>query len=126
LAGSIDAGRVIAERWCALEVEQRRLIIEWQAVETWLFRHRNWPRLSDDEKANIPESAQLTAIDDKLAAIDKTYDALLPLLKSTASTTRAGVLARLDALLWFLDSTDHPHARALLESCQRDLNRLWI
>jgi hypothetical protein len=73
----------------------------------------------------VPEAAQLREIDDRLAGIDKTYDALLPHLKGTAATTRAGLLARFDAPLWFLDRTDHPDARAPLISCQRDLKRLW-
>jgi hypothetical protein len=126
LAGAGDPALVVAQRWSGLEIEQRRLTLEWQNVETWLFRRRDWQKLSDAERAAVPEAAQLGVIEDQLAIIAKTYDALLPLLKTTAATTRAGVLARFEALLWFLDSTDHPDARALLESCQRDLRRLWV
>lgn len=126
LAGATDPGRVVAERWCVLEIEQRRLILKWQGVETWLFKHRNWPRLSDAERAAIPEGVQLTAIDDQLNAIDKSYDLLLPLLKSTRATTRDGVFARFEALLHFVVQDEHPDARAILKSCIDDVRRLWI
>jgi hypothetical protein len=126
LACVIDPGQVVAERWCALENEQRRLILQWQGVETWLFKHRNWPRLSDAERAQVPEGAQLAAIDDQLAAIDKTYDALLPLLKSTHATTRDGVFARIEVLLHFVVQDEHPDARAILKSCLADLRRLGV
>lgn len=125
LAGATDPGRVVAERWCALEIEQRRLILKWQGVETWLFKHRNWARLSDAERAAIPQGVQLAAIDDQLDAIDKSYDVLLPLLKSTHATTRDGVFARLDALLHFVVQDEHPDARAILKSCIGDLRQLW-
>ncbi len=120
-----DPAQVVGERWCALEAEQRRLIIAWQDVETWLFKHRDWPKLSAAERCAVPEAAQFDAINTQLAEIDQAYDSLLPPLKGTAATSRAGVMAKLDALLWFLDADDHPDARALLQSCQSDLQRLW-
>ena len=123
--GETDPALVIARQWCALEAEQRRLILEWQSVETWLFKQRNWPRLSEAERAAIPEGAQFTAIDRQLDAIDRNYDALLPLLKTKRATTRAGVFARFDALLHFVVQDEHPDARALLMSCLGDLKRLW-
>lgn len=125
LAGATDPGRAIAERYCALETEQRRLILAWQDVETWLFKHRDWPRLTEAEQAAVPEAAQFRVIEDQLDAIDKQYDAVLPLLKSTHATTRDGVFARLDALLWFLNPHDNEDAYPLLQSCQDDLKRLW-
>lgn len=126
LAGAIDPAQVIAERWCALEIEQRRLILAWQDWETWLFKHRNWPRLSDAERANVPEGANLGLIDAQLDTFDSAYDALLPLLKCTGATTRDGVFARFDALLHFVVQDEHPDARAILKSCIADLRRLWI
>jgi hypothetical protein len=120
-----DPAQAIGERWCALETEQRRLIIAWQDVETWLFKHRDWPKLSEEERAAVPEAARFDPINDQLDEIDQAYDRLLPLLKVTAATSRAGVMAKLDALLWFLDAEDHPDARVLLQSCRRDLERLW-
>lgn len=125
MIGAHDRALIVAQHWCALESEQRRLIIAWQDVETWLVENRDWPRLSEAEQAAVPEGVQLGAIEGQLDEIDKRYDALLPVLKATPATTRAGVLARFDALLWLLDGPDHPDACALLKSCQRDLERLW-
>jgi hypothetical protein len=126
LTGAIDPGKEIAKRYCALEQEQRRLYLAWQDVETWLFKHRNWPRLTESQQAAVPEAAQFRVIEDQLDAIDKQYDALVPLLKTTSACTREGVIARLDALLWFLNPHDNEDAYALLQSCQRDLKRVWL
>ena len=124
--GAVDPALEIAKRYCALETEQRRLILTWQDVETWLFKHRNWPHLTEAEQAAVPEAAQFRVIEDQLDAIDTQYDAVLPLLKSTPATTRDGVIARLDALLWFLNPHDNEDAYPLLQSCQADLRRLWL
>lgn len=124
-AAGADPAQLIGEQWCALETEQRRLIIAWQAVETWLFKHRDWPKLSKEAQAAVPEAAQLDRISEELAQIDQAYDRLLPQLKATAATSRAGALAKLDALLWFLDAEDHPDARVLLQGCRSDIQRLW-
>jgi len=123
--GGTDPALIVARQWCGLETEQRRLILAWQARETWLFEHRDWPKLSDAEQAAVPEGALLGVIDDRLHAIDKAYDALLPRLKTTSATTREGLLARFDALLHFVVQDEHPDARAILKSCLADLKRLW-
>lgn len=124
-AAAGDPAQLIGEQWCALETEQRRLIIAWQAIEAWLFKHRDWPKLSKEAQAAVPEAAQLDEINGQLAQIGQAYDRLLPQLKATAATSRAGVLAKLDALLWFLDAEDHPDARVLLQGCRSDIQRLW-
>ena len=123
--GGTDPALVVARQWCGLETEQRRLILAWQARETWLFEHRNWPKLSDAEQAAVPEGALLGLIDARLHEIDKIYDALLPRLKATSATTREGLLARFDALLHFVVQDEHPDVHAILKSCLGDLKRLW-
>lgn len=124
-AAPADPALLVAKQWCALHAEQRRLCLAWQDVETWLFKHRDWPKLSSVEQAAVPEAEAMRRIEAQLEQIDEIYDTLQPQLTATAATTRAGLLARLDALLWFLDAEEHPDARALLISCQRDLHRLW-
>lgn len=125
VVGNADPAFIVARQWCWLEAEQRRLIYQWQARETWLFKHRNWPNLSDAEQDAVPEGAELRLIDDQLGQIDKLYDALLPKLKSTSATSREGLLARFDALLHFVPKEESPDARVILQSCLSDLRRLW-
>ena len=125
LADGTDPALVVSKRWCWLQAEQRRLILQWQDVETWLFANCNWPKLSKAECDAVPEGAQLRAIDDQLGEIDKLYDALLPVLKKTPATTREGLFARFDALLHFVVQDENPDARAILKSCLRDLEHLW-
>jgi hypothetical protein len=125
LGETADPALGVAKRWCWLEAEQSRLIYQWQGWETWLFAHRDWPRLSKAERAAVPEGAHLRAIDDQLDQIDKFYDALLPVLKTTSATTREGLFAKFEALLHFVVKDENPDARAILSSCLLDLERLW-
>lgn len=125
LVANSDPAFVVARQWCWLEAEQRRLIYRWQARETWLFKHRNWPNLSEAEQDAVPEGDELRLIDDQLGQIDNLYDTLLPKLRSTSATTREGLFARFDALLHFVVQDESPDARALLKSCLGDLRRLW-
>ena len=73
----------------------------------------------------MPEAALFRVIVVQLVAIDWQYDAVLPLVKTSWATTREGVFARLDALLWLLTPHDNDDAYPLLLSCQDDLKRLW-
>jgi hypothetical protein len=124
-AGGTDPALVVARQWCGLETEEHRLILAWQARETWLFKHRDWPKLSEAEQAAVPEGALLGVIDERLHEIDKVYDALLPRLKTTSAATREGLIARFDALLHFVVQDEQPDAHAILKSCLADLKRLW-
>lgn len=120
-----DPALSLARQWCALETEQRRLILQWQARETWLFKHRNWPKLSKVQQDAVPEGTLLRSIDERLHEIDEVYDALLPGLRTTCATTREGLFARFDALQYFVVPDEHPDANAILKSCLSDLKRLW-
>jgi len=80
---------------------------------------------SSGRSGSSPHWRASTVIEDQLDAIDRQYDAVLPLLKTTSATTREGLLARLDALLWLLNPHDNEDAYPLLQSCQDDLKRLW-
>jgi hypothetical protein len=123
--GATDPGLLVARQWCAIDAEQRRLILAWQARETWLFKHRNWLNLSEAEQVAVPEGALLGVIDHRLEEIDKVYDALLPRLEATSALTREGLFARFDALLHCIEQDEYPDARAILKSCLSDLKRLW-
>lgn len=120
-----DPALAVAKQWCWLEAERRRLIIQWQDVETGLSANRNWPKLTKSAPAAEPEGVQLRAIDDQLDEIDKLYDALLPVLKKTSATTREGLFARFEALLHCVVQDENPDAHAILVSCLCDLKRLW-
>jgi hypothetical protein len=123
--GGVDPAILVFQQWKAHEAENRRLIYAWQDHETWLFKHRNWPMLSDEEQAAVPEGTLLKTIDGQLDALHKDYAPLLSRLKRTSATTREGVLARFDGLLLFVLEEDDRDTVALLRSCLRDLKRLW-
>lgn len=52
-AATPDSALRVAQQWCALHTEQRRLCLAWQGVESWLFDHRDWPKLSPAEQAAL-------------------------------------------------------------------------
>lgn len=120
-----DPGQTVAERYAALDEERHRLCLAWQEVETWLFKHHNWARLTEAQQAAAPEAAHLRGIEDQLERVEAQHDALLQLLQTTPASTRAGVLARLDALSRLLSLHERQEAHALLQSCQADLKRIW-
>ncbi|HEY2753768.1 hypothetical protein [Phenylobacterium sp.] len=120
-----DPALLVAAQWKAHEAENRRLIYAWQDRETWLFRHRDWPNLSEAEQAGVPEGALLKTIDHQLDMLRKDYASLLGRLKRTPATTREGVFARFDGLLLFVLEEDDRETAAMLKSCLRDLKRIW-
>lgn len=124
-AAAADPGLLVSRHFCALEAARDRLIYAWQDRESWLFKHRNWPYLSDDEQAAVPEGALLGEIDAQLDDLGRMQDALLSRLKRTSATTREGLYARFDALLLLVIQDEQPDARAMLKSCIRDVKRLW-
>lgn len=121
-----DRAWLLVREYRSLEKKQRRLCSTWQRHEAWLFTHRNWLQLTEEEQAALPEADLLRQIEQELEELDTSYDQLVPQLLSTAATTRRGALAKLDALLLFLNPHDHHQAYALVKSCRRDLRRLWI
>lgn len=62
-------------------------------MESWLFDHRDWPKLTAAAREAVPEAARMRRIEAQLEAIDRTYDTPRPQLVRTAATTRAGLLA---------------------------------
>lgn len=124
-SGGGDPALRLAKQYCWMEAEERRLCLEWQRVETWLFKNRDWPRLTEAEQVAVPESAALRVIEEQLSVIDKGYDEVMPLLRKTSARTREGLLARLEALQWLVHADESPDAHELLKSCRDDLTRLW-
>lgn len=120
-----DPGRIFAERYVALDEERRQLSLAWQDVETWLFKNRSWPSLTDAQQSAIPEAARLEELEAQVASIDQQHEVLLPALTTTPACTRAGVFARLDVLVCLLTPHANEDAKVLLESCRADLKRLW-
>lgn len=123
-ADAPDPGQSVAEHYVGLEAERARLSRAWQDVETQLFRTPGWLSLAEAEQAASPAAAQLEEIEAQADLLEQQQALLLPLLKTTSACTRAGMFARLDALLTVLDPHDED-ARQLLQSCQADLGRLW-
>jgi hypothetical protein len=124
-AGTADPALLVAAQWKAHEAENRRLIYAWQDRETWLFKHRDWPNLSEAEQAAVPEGRLLKTIDSELDVLRKDYAPLLSRLRRTSARTRDGVLARFEGLLLFVLEEDDRDTALLLRSCLRDLKRLW-
>ena len=120
-----DPAQAISERADVLRAKQLSLISAWQELEAWLIKHRDWHQLSEPEQARVPESRDLQQIHDELTDIDHGLDRLLLELTGTSATNRNGVLAKLRALAALPSVGNDPDARALLESCQADMEQLW-
>lgn len=109
-----------------MDDEARRLVFAWQRLETFLFKHHDWPRLTTAEQRRLPQAAPLFEMDRRLSALHEQRQDLLPEIQASAASTRNGTLAKLEVLASILDLTDHPDAHALLRSALSDINRLWL
>ena len=120
-----DPAVALAGRWLLVDDEARRLVLAWQRLETILFEHHNWPKLTRVQQRQLPEAAPLFDMDDRLNVLHEQRQDLLPEIQASQASTRAGALAKLEVLAGILDLTDHPDAHALLRSALFDINRLW-
>jgi hypothetical protein len=121
-----DPALPICERWLRLGEEQRRLTLEWQAIESRFFRQETRSALPHAEQRRAPESARMRRIDAYVARLHREQEDLFPLLQTTSAQTRAGLMAKLDVVLSLLEIADHPQAHALFRGCQRDIDQLWV
>lgn len=115
----------LCRQWQQNEERSRHLIIRWQRLETWLFRHRDWPRLTSEQQANVPEAAPLARIDARLDFLEKERLRLLPQIRMTPALSRDGLLQKLEVAAHLFAVDEHPEARGLLLSIRDDLLRLW-
>jgi hypothetical protein len=121
----VDQALEACRRWCVIEQDSRSLVLTWQRLETWLFRHRNWPNLTAEEQAAVPEAAALTEIDARLDVLAGERDSLLPQIRSTPASSREGLLLKFEVAIQLIADDEQPEARGLLRSVRDDLLRLW-
>jgi hypothetical protein len=116
-----DPALAICQRWLAVDVERRRLQLEWGSLEGWLIEKRKWFRLSDDEKAAIPEGARLAEIDARLDVLEEEDQALLKAMRPTPAKSVEAVIANLSVAGGLIFEEDHPEAHGLIVRAVRDL-----
>lgn len=120
-----DPASELCREWQKNDRVSRSLIARWQRLESWLFRHRNWPKLTAEEQAIVPEAAPLAQIDAKLDLLEEERRQLLPQIRSTPAMSREGLLQKLEVATQLFAADEQPEARGLLRSVRADLLRLW-
>jgi hypothetical protein len=119
-----DPALAICQRWLAVDAERRRLQTEWGSLEGWLIEKRRWFRLSDDEKAAIPEGARLAEIDARLDVLEEEDQTLLKAMRPTPAKSVEAVIANLSVAGGLIFEEDHPEAHGLIVRAVRDLAAL--
>lgn len=120
-----EAALRLCQRWCEIDRESRSLILRWQRLETWLFRHRSWPALTPEQQAGVPEAAPLGEIDERLDALEAERSCLLPEIQATPAVSRDALILKLEVATQLFAADEQPEARGLLRSVRDDLLRLW-
>uniref|UniRef100_B0T4H1 Uncharacterized protein n=1 Tax=Caulobacter sp. (strain K31) TaxID=366602 RepID=B0T4H1_CAUSK len=121
VAADTDPSVAICHRWLAIDAEQRRLQLEWGALEGRLMTKHNWYRLSPDQQAAIPEGARLAEIDARLDVLEVEGQALLKAMRPKPAKSIEAVVANLSVAARLIFVEDHPEAHGLITRAVRDL-----
>ena len=109
--------------WQASQAEYEDLTKRWQALESHIFRNHNWCRLSRRQRAAIPESAELDAIDDRRDELHDHKQLLLMALIQTSATTPRGLAAKLTVATSVVHLSENAEGHGLVASVLRDFQR---
>jgi len=116
-----DPSVAICHRWLAIDAEQRRLQLEWGALEGWLITKREWFKLTPDQRTAIPEGARLAEIDARLDELEVEGQALLKAMRPKPAKSIEAVVANLSVAARLIFVEDHPEAHGLITQAVRDL-----
>lgn len=110
----------VCRAWQANQAEYENLTKRWQALETYLFRNHNWPKLSRRQRAAIPEAAELDAIDDRRDELSDHEQQLLMAVLQTSATTPRGLAAKLTVAASIVRPYENAEGHDLIKSVLRD------
>jgi len=110
--------------WQACRAEYDDLTQRWQTLETYLFRHYNWSRLSRRQRRAIPEAAELDQIDDRRDELSDHEQQLLMLVLRTSATTPHGVAAKLTVAGSIVRPYENAEGHDLITSVLRDFRSI--
>lgn len=112
------------DAWLSCRKEYEDLTRRWQTLETYLFRHHNWCRLSRRQRATIPEAAELDAIDDRRDQLSEQEQQLLTVLLQANATTSRGLAAKLKVATFVVRYDENAEAHQLITGVLCDYQRM--
>jgi hypothetical protein len=110
--------------WQDCQAEYDDLTKRWQTLETYLFRHHNWCKLSRRQRAALPEAAELDAIDDRRDAVFDHKQQLLVALPHVSASTPHGLAAKLTVAASVIHRHENAEGHELVLSVLRDLRNM--
>lgn len=124
-AASADPALDSALRYASLEDRVQALVEEWPRLESQIIaRYPDFLRLSEDERALIPEAGRFQEIQTELDRLDEERERLLPVVLQSQPKTPAAVMAKLRVAQRLVHPDDHPEANRLIGDSIKDLDRL--
>ena len=115
-----DLAAAICEAWLARHGEHERLIHSWQALETELFHRPDWRRLTEHERARLPQVAEMEALNARINDLFDHNRKDLARLSSLTATTATGLLQKLRVAAALVAPDENEEAHALLQSILHD------
>lgn len=115
-----DKAAAVCEAWLARHAEHERLIHRWQALETELFHRPDWGRLTERERARLPQVAEMEALNTRINGLFDHNRKDLGRLSGLAATTATSLLQKLRVAAALVAPDENEEAHALLQSILRD------
>lgn len=115
-----DRAAAICEAWLARHGEHERLIHSWQALETELFNRPDWGRLTERERARLPQVAEMEALNARINDLFDNNIKELGRLSSLSATTTTGLLQKLRVAAALVAPDENEEAHDMLQSILRD------
>lgn len=109
--------------WRASQKESEDLINRWQTLEASLIRNHDWSRISRRQRAALPQTIELDAIDDRLDEIRDQQQKLLETLSKTHATTPRAIIAKLIVAASIIRRHENTEAHELIASVLNDLRK---
>jgi hypothetical protein len=107
-----------------LDRQAERLLLRWGDIEGRLMQAHDWHRLSEAQKAALPEGQPLRDTDAQLKRVFAVRDGLLDKLPRQGASTLEAITARLAIVERLLYRDDHPEAYDMIVGSRRDLTAL--
>lgn len=123
--GSAETVR-LCKCWLSTEAQHYDLAGQWCDQEKLLIaRHSNWFKMTEAERRQLPDAAELFEIDARLDVYPKGHEDILSELPALVATSREAILMKFEVVAGALRLEDNQDELRLLNSARRDLEAAW-
>lgn len=112
------------QAWLAQDHENEALIKRWQQLENFLIHEREWLKLSEEQRADIPEAKEFYIIQERLDALQTTRQDLLEDIPHLPATSLHGLSLKLVVASKVVPIDENEEGHSLIVSCLENLQAM--